>query len=161
MAVDRHAGSVTFFVTDFRHIERLKAALEGEAPFLVGPAGTIQLSPSVHQMLRRLLDLMASGQPVTLTRGDKFVTTQQAADILGMSRPKFIRLLETNVMAYHMVGNQRRVHLRDVQAYAHWRIRGGPPRLSFPPERPVVTWPTSHVPDEESSKGDSDPPTNP
>jgi excisionase family DNA binding protein len=49
------------------------------------------------------------------------VTTQQAADIMGVSRPFFIKLLESGVMAHHRVGNQRRVSLRDVQEFARKR----------------------------------------
>ena len=46
------------------------------------------------------------------------MTTQRAADLLGMSRPFFIRLLESGAMAHHRVGNQRRVYLRDELAFA-------------------------------------------
>ena len=64
---------------------------------------------------------MAHGQDVTLVPDNQAVTTQRAADILGMSRPFFVKLLETGAMGYHRVGNQRRVYLRDVLAYAQKR----------------------------------------
>jgi excisionase family DNA binding protein len=38
-----------------------------------------------------------------------------------MSRPFFVKLLETGVMAHHRVGNQRRVYLRDVLKFAKKR----------------------------------------
>jgi excisionase family DNA binding protein len=64
---------------------------------------------------------MAEGKPVTLVSDNQVITTQRAADILGMSRPFFVKLLETGAMAYHYVGNQRRVYLRDVLQFARKR----------------------------------------
>ncbi len=64
---------------------------------------------------------MAEGKSVTLLPDNQVVTTQRAADLLGMSRPFFIKLLETGVMAHHRVGNQRRVYLRDVLEFARKR----------------------------------------
>ena len=52
---------------------------------------------------------MSDGQAVALVPENKVVTTKRAADILGMSRPFFIKLLDTGAMAHHRIGNQRRV----------------------------------------------------
>jgi excisionase family DNA binding protein len=64
---------------------------------------------------------MSQGQAITLVPDNQVVTTQRAADTLGMSRPFFVKLLETGVMAHHRVGNQRRVYLRDVLKFAKKR----------------------------------------
>lgn len=64
---------------------------------------------------------MAQGKSVTLLPDNQVVSTQRAADLLGMSRPFFIKLLETGAMAHHRVGNQRRVYLRDVLEFARKR----------------------------------------
>ena len=64
---------------------------------------------------------MSHGQAITLLPDNQMVTTQRAADILGVSRPFFIKLLEAGAMAHHRVGNQRRVTLRDVQEFAKKR----------------------------------------
>jgi excisionase family DNA binding protein len=64
---------------------------------------------------------MALGQAVTLLPDRQVLTTQRAADILGVSRPFFVKLLESGVMAHHRVGNQRRVYLHDVLEYAQKR----------------------------------------
>jgi excisionase family DNA binding protein len=64
---------------------------------------------------------MAEGKSVTLLQDNQVVTTQRAADLLGMSRPFFIKLLETGAMAHHRVGNQRRVYLRDVLEFVRKR----------------------------------------
>lgn len=64
---------------------------------------------------------MSHGQAITLVPDNQAITTQRAADILGMSRPFFVKQLETGLMAHHRVGNQRRVYLRDVLAFAKKR----------------------------------------
>ena len=64
---------------------------------------------------------MSHGQAITLVPDNQAITTQRAADILGMSRPFFIKQLEAGLMAHHRIGNQRRVYLRDVLAFAKKR----------------------------------------
>ena len=66
---------------------------------------------------------MAEGNAVTLMPENEVITTQKAANLLGMSRPFFIKLLNSGAMAHHRVGNQRRVYLRDVLQYARRRDR--------------------------------------
>ncbi|WP_263349789.1 excisionase family DNA-binding protein [Acidicapsa acidisoli] len=64
---------------------------------------------------------MCHGQTVTLIPDNLAITTQRAADILGISRPFFIKQLESGLMAHHRIGNQRRVYLRDVMDFAKKR----------------------------------------
>ena len=89
---------------------------------MVSPAGErIELPNTVFEVLRTAVKFMSDGQTVTLVPDNKVVTSQSAADFLGMSRPFFIKLLETGAMAHHRVGNQRRVYLRDVLEFAKKR----------------------------------------
>jgi excisionase family DNA binding protein len=104
-----------------RHLERM---LHLGVPALVSPAGeSIALPATVYDVLRKAVELMAHGQAITMIPDKQVVTTQRAADLLGMSRPFFIKLLDTGVMEHHRVGNQRRVCLRDVLEYAKRRDR--------------------------------------
>lgn len=108
--------------TEQSSVEKLEHLLEGGVPSLVASSGEkIKLPGTVYQVLKRAVELMAAGKAVTLIPDNQAITTQRAAGILGMSRPFFIKLLETGVMAHHRVGNQRRVYLRDVLQYAHKR----------------------------------------
>ena len=89
--------------------------LRGGVPALVSPAGErIELPSAVLDVLRNAVDFLSQGQAIRLVPDSQMVTTQRAADWLGMSRPFFIKLLDSGVMAHHLVGNQRRVALRDV-----------------------------------------------
>lgn len=81
----------------------------------------LELPKAVYEALRTVVRMMAQGQTVAVVAENAVLTTQRAADILGMSRPFFVKVLESGGMAYHRVGNQRRVYLRDVLAFARNR----------------------------------------
>ena len=108
--------------TEQSAVEKLEHLLERGIPSLVTTSGQkIKLPATIYEILKQVVELMADGKAVTLIPDNQVVTTQRAADILGVSRPFFIKLLERGAMAHHRVGNQRRVYLRDVQQYAHKR----------------------------------------
>ena len=109
-------------VTEHQQIENLERVLLLGIPTLVGASGKeVQLPAPVYEVLKRAVNLMAQGQAVTLVSHQKAITTQCAANILGVSRPFFIKLLETGAMPHHRVGNQRRIYLRDVLEFARKR----------------------------------------
>jgi excisionase family DNA binding protein len=103
-------------------VEKLEQLLKRGIPSLITTKGEkLRLPATVYEVLKRVVALMVDGKAVSLIPDNKAVTTQRAADILGMSRPFFVKLLEASAMAHHRVGNQRRVYLHDVLQYAHKR----------------------------------------
>lgn len=108
------------------NLDSLLALLTGaEAPSttLTGPSGEhLVLPPEVFEVLRDVVTAMAQGQAVTIAPVHQRLTTQEAADLLGISRPTFVKLLEDGEMPYEQPGRHRRVLLSDVLAYRQRRF---------------------------------------
>jgi excisionase family DNA binding protein len=92
---------------------------------LVRSDGTTQEHANVHldvsedlaRLLVRLLAHLADGHGAVLIRKDGELTTQETADLLNVSRPHVVKLIETGKLAAHRVGTHRRVRLDDALAY--------------------------------------------
>ena len=87
-------------------------------PKLVGPNGeTVDLPEEIYQLLTIAVREMKAGHAVSLTPVMQRISTQDAADLLGVSRPTLVKLLETGAIAYEKPGRHRRVLLTDVLEY--------------------------------------------
>lgn len=81
----------------------------------------ITLSPQMSDLLLNLLRHISNGNAVTLIPIHEMLTTQQAADILNVSRPHLIKLLEQGQIDHSKVGRHRRLKAEDVFAYKRAR----------------------------------------
>jgi excisionase family DNA binding protein len=85
---------------------------------LVGPNGeTIALPESVFYVLERVAEVLARGDSITLVPVGREVTTQQAADLLNVSRQYLVRLLDEGRIAFRKTGKHRRLRIEDVLAF--------------------------------------------
>jgi excisionase family DNA binding protein len=77
----------------------------------------IEVPASALRVFAELLGHMAQGKTITLLPVDSELTTQEAADMLHVSRPFLVKLLEEKRLPYRKVGTRRRLQLQDVLAY--------------------------------------------
>lgn len=89
---------------------------------LVDPDGeTIDIPTSALHALKLIVQGMAHGQTMTLAAHGKDLTTQEAADLLHVSRPHLVKLLDRGTIPHHKVGTHRRVCIEDVLDYRERR----------------------------------------
>jgi 3,4-dihydroxy 2-butanone 4-phosphate synthase/GTP cyclohydrolase II len=85
----------------------------------VGKSKPAALPAPAFDLLLEMLEQMARGHVVAVTPVEAELTTQEAAELLGVSRPHLVKLLEAGALPFRMVGKHRRVRLADVTAYRH------------------------------------------
>jgi excisionase family DNA binding protein len=106
-----------------RELDRLsEAVLEGERPALIGRKGVrLELPEPILRLLARAVRTMREGKAVVLLPESDSMTTQAAAEFLGVSRPFVVDLLETGAIPHHKVGTHRRVYVKDLVEYQRQR----------------------------------------
>jgi excisionase family DNA binding protein len=107
-------------------VRQLKALLQKDGKaYLVGKGGepALELPDAVYSLLLRILQGLQDGKAISVVPITQDLTTQQAASFLGVSRPFFVKLLESGKLPYHMTGSHRRVYLRDLTTYKEQRDR--------------------------------------
>jgi excisionase family DNA binding protein len=78
---------------------------------------SIELPSGAVLLLMDILEVMAAGRGITLIPENAELTTVQAADVLNVSRPFLIKLLEEKALPCRKVGAHRRIRMEDVMAY--------------------------------------------
>lgn len=78
----------------------------------------LELGTEVHQLLKRVLENLSQGRSVRIMAHDQEITTQQAADLLGLSRPTVVKLIDQGELEADVPGRARRkLKLSDVLDY--------------------------------------------
>ena len=100
----------------------LTSLVEQPGLTLTAPNGDqLELPPEVFEVLKSVVLAMAAGQAVTIAPIHQRLTTQEAADLLGVSRPTFVKYLEQKRIPYEQPGRHRRVLLVDVLEFKKQR----------------------------------------
>lgn len=94
---------------------RLTLAVDSERRF------DVVLAPALARSFMSLLRHVGSGRAVTIVPTEEMLTTQRAADLLNVSRPHLIKLLEKQEIAHTMVGRHRRIRAQDLFEYKRKR----------------------------------------
>lgn len=101
-----------------RLVSFLTPARKGGGLQVVDGAGRVMDVPAkMTDVIRKAAELMAAGQTVTVLAEDKFLTTQQAAAVLNVSRQYVVRLIESGQVPAVKVGAHRRLRPSDVEAF--------------------------------------------
>lgn len=108
-------------VLSFIEAHETRRQTSGEpALFLAGAeeGDRVELTSELHQLLRQLAEALRSGRSVSVMALDQEIGTQQAADLLGLSRPTVVKLIEDGELPAHVPGSvRRRLRLADVLSY--------------------------------------------
>jgi excisionase family DNA binding protein len=89
---------------------KLKIESQNESDELILPG-------PVMQLLLDILSEMSKGNAINLMPIHAELSTQEAANILNVSRPHLVKLLESNAIPFHKVGSHRRVYAKDIFEY--------------------------------------------
>ncbi|MHB1469069.1 MAG: helix-turn-helix domain-containing protein [Solirubrobacteraceae bacterium] len=99
-----------------RQIEQIYGRHDS-ARLLDGAGNAAEIPASALRAFRLVVRRMAEGETLALLAHGDELTTQQAAELLNVSRPHVIKLLEEGEIAFHKVGSHRRIATSDVLAY--------------------------------------------
>jgi len=82
-----------------------------------GEHKTVCIPTTAFNLLINILSETAQGNAVSIIPIHAELTTQEAADMLNVSRPYFVKLLDSGALAFTKVGTHRRVRYQDLMAY--------------------------------------------
>lgn len=89
---------------------------------IVADGQEIEIPSIVSIALMEVIRTLNKGNSITLIPMDKELTTQQAADILNVSRPYFIKLLENGEIPFKKTGTHRKILMQDLMKYREQRV---------------------------------------
>lgn len=129
MATALDHGPITVSDRDAEDVKRfarvMEPLLQGAVPHYVRLVGaneeTLAIPEPIYELLRQAIPLLAKGNAVALIPSHKELTTQQAADILNVSRPFLVTLLENGTIPFTKTGTHRRICFNDMLAYMKQR----------------------------------------
>jgi len=106
------AGELSRLLGENPNVDRAQVRLDGHD--LILPRQALSL-------LRDLLTEMAQGNAVTVVPTHAELTTQEAANILNISRPYLVKLLENDVIPFTKTGTHRRIRYQTLMEYKQQR----------------------------------------
>ena len=113
----------------FADIVNAASSQEGTPRLVVGDKA-VELTPGMADVLVRVAQAMQQGLAVTVAPQNTRLTTQEAADMLGISRSTLVRMLEAGEIPFEKVRRHRRLYLSDVLEFQKRQRRAADEALS-------------------------------
>jgi excisionase family DNA binding protein len=139
------------------HQQQVDALLFSAQRAMAGPDANyhLEIPSALFPVLLNILEQLVKGRSVSVVPKGQTLTTQKAADLLGVSRQYFVRLLDEGQLPFHNVGTHRRVYLTDVLAYRDQRDEKRRSTLRELTRRQVAdgSYDQVYVPDDDSLSG--------
>jgi len=111
-------GSNVEEIETIKQLKKLIAKAENKGLQISTSNGeSIALPNSVTDIFRTVINVIAQGKGISLIPVAEEVTTTQGAEILNISRPYLMRLIENGEIPYHQVGTHKRINLQDLLEY--------------------------------------------
>lgn len=107
----------------FRQLRDHLPAAPQSAQLIAPDGSTTEVPESLYEVLRQVVSLMADGVTIRLVPLHSELTTQQAADLLNVSRPFLIKLLDDGAIPFTRSAAHRRLLFSDVMEYKRRRDR--------------------------------------
>jgi excisionase family DNA binding protein len=96
--------------------------LHDQAALLLGPDGErVAVPEEVYKVLTAVVEALREGKVITVVPQTQRLTTQEAADFLGISRPTLVKLLDQGKIPFEQPGRHRRILFSDLLAYVRRR----------------------------------------
>lgn len=105
-------------------LELRRLVQEKDAKLTGSDGRQVAIPLAIHELLLVILDHLQSGNAVSIVPEPQNLTTQRAANMLGVSRPFLVRLLERGDIPFHLVGSHHRVYLHHLLEYKKKRDAG-------------------------------------
>lgn len=94
-----------------------------EVQTLESLAAEYSASPALHILVNMILAAKESGEPLEIFSHDKELSPNQAAQLIGMSRPFLLRFIRNGELKSHTVGTHQRIKLPDLLDFQERRVR--------------------------------------
>lgn len=108
-------------VLNFIEAHEARHGTSPEPVFFLSGSGEhdrVELTEQLHAILKQVVQALSNGQSISILTRDQEISTQQAAEVLGVSRPTVVKLIDDGELSAHVPGTVRRkLRLADVLAY--------------------------------------------